>query len=273
MNNVKISVVTVCYNAVKELERTMLSVLNQTYDNVEYIVIDGGSTDGTVEIIKKYADRLAYWVSEPDKGIYDAMNKGVKVATGEWINFMNAGDRFVDEEVLTKLFEGMNNSEYGVIFGNSREYRENILYSVKPTPFYSKCNGHYNKGICHQSMFVKTSLHKRNTFNLQYHIAADFNMVYHLYHHEKCKFKYKDIDVAYYDVNGQSNMNAGLAYYEEECIINPDKEHNKRLLILKGKFKALAMTIFIFAMRTIVPPLLHKLRQRNKQVIYTHPPR
>ena len=80
MNNVKISVVTVCYNAVKELERTMLSVLNQTYDNVEYIVIDGGSTDGTVEIIKKYAGRLAYWVSEPDTGIYDALSKGIKVA-------------------------------------------------------------------------------------------------------------------------------------------------------------------------------------------------
>ena len=96
----KISVVTVCYNSVDSIEETMLSVLNQTYSDVEYIIIDGGSTDGTVDIIKKYADRLVYWVSEPDKGIYDAMNKGIAAATGDYINFMNSGDRFASTNVI-----------------------------------------------------------------------------------------------------------------------------------------------------------------------------
>ena len=82
-----ISVVTVSYNAVSTIEQTILSVINQTYPNVEYIIIDGGSTDGTVDIIKKYADKIAYWVSEPDKGIYDAMNKGGLKTTGDFIQF------------------------------------------------------------------------------------------------------------------------------------------------------------------------------------------
>ena len=95
-----ITVVTVVYNDVKHIEDTILSVVNQTYPNIEYIIIDGGSTDGTVDIIKKYADHIAYWVSEPDKGIYDAMNKGLKKATGEWVNFMNSGDCFAQSKTL-----------------------------------------------------------------------------------------------------------------------------------------------------------------------------
>ncbi len=103
MNQPKVSIVTVVYNDAKGLEKTIKSVINQTYKNVEFIIIDGGSTDGTVEIIKKYEDYIDYWVSEEDKGIYDAMNKGIKAATGTWINFMNAGDVFVDCEVLSSI--------------------------------------------------------------------------------------------------------------------------------------------------------------------------
>ena len=105
MDCTKVTIVTVCYNAVAEIERTILSVINQTYRNVEYIIIDGGSTDGTVEIIKKYRAQIAYFVSEPDSGVYDAMNKAVKIATGEWINFMNAGDIFNSTTVLNDIFD------------------------------------------------------------------------------------------------------------------------------------------------------------------------
>ncbi|ROT05017.1 glycosyltransferase, partial [Muribaculaceae bacterium Isolate-104 (HZI)] len=112
----KISVVTVCYNAADSIEQTMLSVLNQSYPYIEYIVIDGGSTDGTVDIIKKYADRLAYWVSEPDKGIYDAMNKGIAAATGSYINFMNSGDSFYDNRVVEAIFkDGCDSAD--IIYG------------------------------------------------------------------------------------------------------------------------------------------------------------
>lgn len=102
MENLKISIITVSYNAAKTIEQTIQSVVNQTYDNIEYIIIDGGSTDGTVDIIKKYEDKIAYWVSEPDKGIYDAMNKGILKASGEYIYFLGADDWLYNESVMER---------------------------------------------------------------------------------------------------------------------------------------------------------------------------
>ena len=116
----KISVVTVSYNAVTTIEETILSVVNQTYKNIEYIIIDGGSTDGTVDIIKKYADRIDYWVSEPDKGIYDAMNKGIVKSTGEWIHFLNAGDVYLNTHILEDCIRCFNEKKVkaDVLYGD-----------------------------------------------------------------------------------------------------------------------------------------------------------
>ncbi len=102
MSSPIISVITVVYNGEKYLEQTIQSVCNQTYPNIEYIVIDGGSTDGTLEIIKQYQSHIAYWVSEPDQGIYDAMNKGIQKATGAWLHLLNADDYYYDEQALTR---------------------------------------------------------------------------------------------------------------------------------------------------------------------------
>jgi glycosyltransferase involved in cell wall biosynthesis len=230
----KVSVITVSFNAVKEIEKTILSVLNQTYDNIEYIIIDGGSTDGTVDIIKKYADRIAYWVSEPDVGIYFGMNKGIKVATGEWINFMNAGDYFCDSDVLSKMFCDEFIDNIGCLFGNSEEYREGNLYSVKPSPFFKSKKKHFGKGICHQCMFFRTYLLKQHPYNLSFPIAADFETAYWIYRESKKEFLYKDIDVAFYDITGYSNQHAGEAYFEEERIIKQNKIISKNAMIIKG---------------------------------------
>ena len=170
----KISVVTVCYNAADTIERTMLSVLNQTYHDIEYIIIDGGSTDGTVDIIRKYADKIAYWASEPDKGIYDAMNKGIKVATGEWINFMNAGDIFCDKNVLTNIFSTGSVDEYSFLFSDFYVYEKGIKIKVSAS---------YEKGILlHQSIIYKRKLHDRlgNYIVTANYIVSDylfFNLV------------------------------------------------------------------------------------------------
>ncbi|MCI5150423.1 MAG: glycosyltransferase [Candidatus Electrothrix sp. MAN1_4] len=97
-----ITVITVVFNGAQHLEETILSVIGQTYDNVEYIIIDGGSTDGTLDIIRQYEHAVDYWVSEKDEGIYDAMNKGIRLFNGNWINFMNSGDLFFSEKNLSE---------------------------------------------------------------------------------------------------------------------------------------------------------------------------
>lgn len=217
-----ITIVTVCLNAVREIETTILSVLNQTYSNIEYIVIDGGSTDGTKDIIQKYQRRIAHYISEPDKGIYDAMNKGIDLATGEWINFMNAGDCFVNENVITNTVPALQGG-HDVVFGNTimANGRQMKLSKGKLYP------DRFPK-IGHQSSFVKTSLMKENHFNTKYIISADFDFLYKMYKGGKAFF-YLDMEVALYNMDGTSSNHRELLY-REHCEIRNQRLSWKRLL-------------------------------------------
>ncbi len=152
-----ITIVTVVYNGEKTLEQTILSVLNQSYENLEYIIIDGLSTDGTLDIIKKYEDKIDYWQNEPDKGIYDAMNKGIVLSSGEWINFMNSGDLFYDDMVLTKISPYLAKTKASVIYGNSVSISKTIkIYNYAE----SKINNlNYGPIYRHGASFVKRKPH------------------------------------------------------------------------------------------------------------------
>jgi len=161
-----ISIITVVFNGEKYLEETIQSVINQTYDNVEYIIIDGGSTDGTLDIIKKYEDQIDYWVSEKDNGIYDAMNKGIDLAAGKWINFMNAGDRFYNKKVLDKIVTKLF-SDIVCAYGNARWKN-----GKKAFPF---CLPYILRMPNHQTMFTKSDWLKKNKFDLTYSICADLD--------------------------------------------------------------------------------------------------
>lgn len=174
-NYPKITVITVSYNTISSIEQTILSVVNQIYPNIEYIILDGGSHDGTVDIIKKYQDKISYWISEPDKGIYDAMNKGIKIASGVWVNFMNAGDIFCDNSVISALFCPEQKSESDIIYGDTEFIYAFGKYVKKPLPLESL---QYSMTFCHQSTFVKTKLLKEMPFNTQYQICADYDFFY-----------------------------------------------------------------------------------------------
>ncbi len=191
-DNPLISVVTVVFNGAKNIEKTIVSVLNQNYKNVEYIIIDGGSTDGTIEIIKKHEPKIKYWTSKPDKGIYDAMNKAIDIATGEWINFMNCGDRFASDEVLN-LFTIKQNAD--LLYGNAI-----IEYAEFNAPFkkYSLDKMWNRSPFCHQACFVRTSLMKQYKFNLEYKIGADHDLFFRAYK-ENRKFLDLDVLICYFD--------------------------------------------------------------------------
>lgn len=214
----RVTIVTVCYNAVASIESTIISVLSQSYANIEYVIIDGGSTDGTVDIIKTYANRLAYWVSEKDKGIYDAMNKGIRVAHGQWINFMNAGDSFVDSKVIENIFSQSIPSSVRVLYGDTIGMLSfNQRFLMKGLPL---CR--ISRGIiaCHQSVFVTLKEKNDVYFNTSYKLSADYNQIYSIYHkYGPQSFLYCSISISVYEYeNGLSALNKISCLYERFLI-------------------------------------------------------
>jgi len=197
----KISVITITLNSAHDLKKTMVSVLGQDYPQIEYIIIDGGSTDGTLEVIKTNAGHVACWISEPDRGIYDAMNKGLAKATGEWVNFMNAGDVFNNDHVLSAVFNH-DPGDAAVLYGDSiaRYLAFNAWRKARsPEDLW--------KGMfcCHQSMFFRTSLIKNEGYRTGDCFSADYEMIHRLYHAGKT-FRYIPETIAVFDTRGISNM-------------------------------------------------------------------
>ncbi len=201
LSHPKVSVVTIVFNDIQNIEKTILSVINQTYDNIEYIVIDGGSTDGTVDVIQKYKDRIRNWCSESDKGIYDAMNKGIARATGKWINFMNSGDYFYDNHVIENCINAIpKNKDHKIVYGNFIWENENIENFVIAK---NSIKMHYTMPSCHQSFLIDTQLHKKNPYDTDYKIAADFDFLCRM-KSEGIRFLKIPVTIAVYQGGGLS---------------------------------------------------------------------
>lgn len=178
-----ITIITVSYNAENDIERTIKSVIRQTYQNIEYIIIDGGSSDKTVDIIKKYEGKINLWVSEPDEGIYDAMNKGVKLAKGQWINFMNAGDSFETKNIVKELFAN-NYINADLIYGdtyfkNSSTGERKLIKAKELETLWMAINFNHN------SLFSRVECLKEFPFDINYKIVSDSKFVIECYINKK----------------------------------------------------------------------------------------
>ncbi len=201
----KISIITPTLNAGKTLEACILSVVNQTYLNKEYLIIDGLSTDGTPGMVKKYADIYPYikWVSEKDAGIYDAMNKGIDLSSGEWIYFLGADDSFYSDRVLDDIFNQEDLADFDVIYGNvqwgNAEPESDGLFSKFDL---------LQRNICHQAIFTRKSVFdKMGKFDTNYRIYADwvFNMQW--FNRADIRRRHINIMVAKYGMEGASANN------------------------------------------------------------------
>lgn len=177
----KVTVITVTYNCKDTIEKTIRNVLKQTYPNMEYIIIDGGSTDGTKEIIERYSEYLAYYVSEPDKGIYDAMNKGVKATTGEWVIFRNSGDYFFAPSTIEDVFRWYEDEGEDLITGGTRFFEHDGYFDSSYSPASEDpCD---RALFPHPSTFVRSGVQRCFPFLDKFEISGDFyfflNVVLH----------------------------------------------------------------------------------------------
>ena len=258
------TIVTVCYNAESCIEQTIKSVLSQKRDLFEYIIIDGKSKDATMAIVDKYSDDIDIVVSEPDKGIYDAMNKAIDLAKGDYINFMNAGDCFVNSSVLKDVSTDIKGEIADVVFGNEVVKLDGIYYEMEATPFYAPPHIRHSMGFNHQCTFVRTVMARQYPFDLQYRLAADYNMIMTIYRN-KGTFLKVSLPIAYFDTNGVSVRQKKRHDTEIFAIERPNKkianyiEVQKRHVIRKIKPFIKKWVLYFF------PTFMERKRALNKR--------
>jgi glycosyltransferase len=211
--SLKISVVTVCYNSAEYIEEAIESVFSQDYDNFEYIIIDGGSTDGTLDIIRKYESKLTYWISEPDKGLYDAMNKGIAKTEGDIVGMINSDDYYLPGafEKVAKAFENKNLDEY-IFWGDIMHGDERVLG-------WREWNVRRGAFAPHPSMFCPKKIYDRiGTYSQDYKILADYDFMYRAINYHHIKNIYLPEPIAFFRPGGLASQNILPSLKEELSV-------------------------------------------------------
>lgn len=205
----KVSIITICYNAVDYIDETLRSVVIQEHRDIEHIVIDGGSTDGTLKKIKRYEDIIVHFVSEKDDGIYDAMNKGLALATGEVIAFVNAGDMIARYDVVSKMVDEFNRTHLDAIYGDAIMVDPDDITKVKRQwkgGIYKREN--FKKGWMppHLGTYIKRSVYDRyGHFNTQLQVAADYELLMRFMYKHNISVAYCERVLVRFRLGGKSN--------------------------------------------------------------------
>ena len=209
----KLSIITVNLNNAEGLRKTIESVVTQTFPDFEYIIIDGYSTDGSVEIIKQYADKITYWISEPDKGIYNAMNKGILQAKGEYCLFLNSGDWLLEINGLETVFQKIYKED--IIYCNIKTQLDEWIYPYHLSLFYFA-----NKCIGHPSSFIKKILfHNIGLYDETFKITSDYDFFLNAIIKNSCSYKHLDYFLSFFDLTGISSTHEIQKEIEKTNVI------------------------------------------------------
>lgn len=202
----RVSIITVCFNAQDTIEETVKSAVSQTYTDIEYIVVDGASSDNTVSIIKQFQEKIGVFISEPDNGVYEAMNKGVSLATGDIVFFLNSGDVFFNNEVVKNVVEIFRKKDANIVFGD--------VVVLDPETGFTKVKSHqladkvffYHDTICHQAMFAKRSLFENyGAFDTRYRISADYEWLLRVKYGHHAEAMYTSLIISIFRLGGISS--------------------------------------------------------------------
>ena len=247
----KISIITVVYNNQKTIKDAIESVLSQNYTNIEYIIIDGNSNDGTLDVINNYASKITNIISEKDDGIYDAMNKGLKLATGDVIGILNSDDLYADNSILNEVMKHFNNDKnldilYGDLVYVKHDNVDKIVRRWTSKPYYP--NFFENGGVPpHPSLFVSSRVyHEAGYFNLKYRLAADYEFMLRIFKTFSFKIKYLPLVFVNMRLGGATNNSMNNIYKGNVEILNAWKVNGYKiplLLIPKRIFKRLIQFI------------------------------
>jgi glycosyltransferase involved in cell wall biosynthesis len=227
-----VSIITVSHNSVRTISDTIQSVLDQSYENIEYIIIDGSSTDGTIELVNSFGKNISKFLSEPDNGIYDAINKGIRLSTGDIVGILNSDDFFYDSNVIERVAEQFKESEVDAVFGDARFV--DPVRTSKVVRYYSSKNfntGKFKFGFmpAHPSFYVKRELfEKLGYYKIDYKIAADFELLVRFLYINKIKFRYLEMPFLSMRTGGVSNKSIISNYTLNKEIARACKENGIR---------------------------------------------
>lgn len=213
----KVSIITVNYNDKAGLESTICSVLNQNCSDFEYIIIDGGSTDGSLDVIKQYSGNINYWISERDRGIYHAMNKGIVQAHGDYCLFLNSGDSFCHESVLKNFVAKKYSDEIivGKVIAKDKQAELFIPPSKEISMYYL-----YSGTVPHQGAFIKTELLRKTPYDEELKIVSDWKFFLESIVFNNCSIRYVDEKIAYFDTTGISTSNPKQMWAEKYKVLS-----------------------------------------------------